>query len=136
MSDHPTAVALLFTIADEAMVSLWRDGGAIRYRAAGTVPTQLAAGLREHRGDVLAALAAYPGGRREPGANNPTATEQSEALVSALSPVVAEHERGKWTANLARLWSRGVPGREAARQAHAALEARARRLLDRKQSCG
>ena len=51
-------------------------------------------------------------------------TDRSEALLASLPEPLREHERGKWCADLARLWGHGASGREAAEQAHAALAAR------------
>lgn len=119
-----TPAELAFGLADAELCTLWREGGTIRYRAPGPLSPELAAALREHRAAVLAALTVYPGCRREPGADTPTWTDRAEALLASLPQPLRDHERGHWTADLARLWARGVNGRDAARQACEALEQR------------
>lgn len=121
MSTH---LASLFATCDAYRITLWREGASIRWRASGTPPAALLDGLRAHRGEALAALAAYPNSRREPGADEQGWTEASEELLATLRLTLQDFERDAWTAHLARLWSRGVNGREAARLAHAALEQR------------
>ena len=126
MKHSPAEVAcrIAFGLADGAAVTLWLEGKAVRYRAPGPLSPALEGIIRSHPLMMGVLLTAYPGGRREPGADNPTATEQSESLLASLPEPLREHERGKWCADLSRLWGHGASGREAARQAHAALAAR------------
>lgn len=113
-----------FDLADAELATLWREGGRLRFRASGPLSAELAAALRDHRGDVLAALTAYPGYRREPGADDLTATDAAEAILADLPQPLRDCERVKWTADLASAWAKGIDGREAARRALAALRGR------------
>lgn len=114
----------VFDLADAELASLWREGPAIGFRAVGPLSPELTAALRDHRGDLLAALTAYPGGRREPGADTLTATDAAETLLAGLPDPLREYERGRWCADLASAWAKGVNGREAAEVALGALRKR------------
>ncbi len=121
-TDSP--LADVFRLADAEAVSLWREGGSIRFRAAGPLSDELAAGLHEHRSEILEALTGCPGGRREPGLSESTWTALAESVLAELPQPLRDHERDRWLADLASLWSKGMSGRDSARAAYEALEQR------------
>ncbi len=53
-----------------------------------------------------------------------TWTALAESALSELPEPLQDHERGRWCADLARLWSRGLSGRDSARAAYESLEQR------------
>lgn len=114
-------LADVFALADAEAVTLWRDGGAISFRAAGELSPELRAGLHAHRAAILEALSRYPAGRREPGADDELCTARSEAALAALPEPLRDFERQRWLADLSAQWSRGASGRKAAEAAHAQL---------------
>lgn len=125
----PSPTVRTFDPADSHLVSLWTTGGTIRYRAPAILLRELAGALREHQGLVLAALAAYPGSRREPRADTPTDTDRAEALLAGLPQPLRDHERRRWTGDLAHLWANGINGRDAAREAYELLAKRCEQRL-------